>query len=990
MAATNQDETGMGKISEWKDETLQLQKESYDRLVVGRYFGESMSQHSPSIRWLILVTLCLSFIVSGCDRGGKLSLFSSYEAPTVPTGVAATAGNGQVSLSWTAPVGDFGSLTYNLLRGASSGSETSLVTGVTSTSYIDPDVSNGNTYYYVIVASGSGGDSSNSAEVSATPLLSQPLFTWMGGANSAATAGTYGTKGVASSSNVIGGREAASFWGNTAVSGAFWLFGGSGYDHTGSSSALGDLWYHVLGSSPPSTSTRTWLAGANVADDVGVYGSLGATSTTYSPGSRYSAGTWTDLSGNLWLLGGYGYDSSGNTGTLDDLWVYFPTTQEWTWVAGSGTAGGVGSYGPVGTPSASYWPKARSEFVTWTDSTGHLWLYGGSSGGVKLSDLWKFTIGGDGKSGTWTLVRGSSTSNVHASYGTQGVPSDSNTPGGRANSATWIDGTGRLWLFGGYSSDYLGDLWFYSPAADRWVWVAGDGDQQANHGTRGVGSSARFPGARAWTSQWIDSSGYLWLFGGYGYDSANSETALSDLWVYNPGAGQWTWAGGPQLGDQNAVYGTLATSDAANIPGGRYKSGSWSDSSGNFWLFGGGGYDGSSNWDDLNDLWKIQTVNAVGPLQLSQITSVYAATQFAFSASGGTPPYTFSIASGGGSITAQGIFTAPIATGSVTIQVEDAAGKIKTAVTTIYKDPLTLSSDVFLWFSGAGGVLPYAYSVVSGGGTIDATTGHYAPPVGATGSVTIRVTDAAGVTADATHAMSPFQFFPVSGTFTVPSGVTQIKVLVIGGGGGGGASRCHLSGGGGGGSGYVNFNTYSVTAGTTYSVTVGAGGTGDLANPEDGPNGGLHPDAGGDGESSSFDSLLTSAGGIGGYDSYGGCGPGGEGGAGENAGGDGSLSGSGSLNGQNSINGALASYFTVNAVTIGNMGIAATSSCGDISEGGGGGAGLLIGGNSKNTSASTATVCVGGTGGGVGGGGGGGTRWEDAKNGADGGVYIEY
>jgi hypothetical protein len=31
---------------------------------------------------------------------------------------------------------------------------------------------------------------------------------------------------------------------------------------------------------------------------------------------------WTDSSGNPWLFGGYGYDSHGNLGYLNDLWKY--------------------------------------------------------------------------------------------------------------------------------------------------------------------------------------------------------------------------------------------------------------------------------------------------------------------------------------------------------------------------------------------------------------------------------------------------------------------------------------------------------------------------------------------------------------------------------------------------------------------------------------------------------------------------------------------
>jgi Chitobiase/beta-hexosaminidase C-terminal domain len=49
----------------------------------------------------------------------------------------------------------------------------------------------------------------------------------------------------------------------------------------------------------------------------------------------------------------------------------------------------------------------------------------------------------------------------------------------------------------------------------------------------------------------------------------------------------------------------LGTPAASNFPGSRYNAASWMDSEGNFWLFGGQGYDGSGTLGVLNDLWKM-------------------------------------------------------------------------------------------------------------------------------------------------------------------------------------------------------------------------------------------------------------------------------------------------------------------------------------------------------------------------------------------------
>ena len=51
--------------------------------------------------------------------------------------------------------------------------------------------------------------------------------------------------------------------------------------------------------------------------------------------------------------------------------------------------------------------------------------------------------------------------------------------------------------------------------------------------------------------------------------------------------GQWTWEGGLNSVNASGLYGTLGTAAAGNVPGARYWTSSWTDSSGNFWLFGG-------------------------------------------------------------------------------------------------------------------------------------------------------------------------------------------------------------------------------------------------------------------------------------------------------------------------------------------------------------------------------------------------------------------
>ena len=67
-----------------------------------------------------------------------------------------------------------------------------------------------------------------------------------------------------------------------------------------------------------------WMGGGVKVDQSGIYGELGKAAATNIPGARLLAASWMDASGNLWLFGGQGYDSTAKSGEFGDLWEYQP------------------------------------------------------------------------------------------------------------------------------------------------------------------------------------------------------------------------------------------------------------------------------------------------------------------------------------------------------------------------------------------------------------------------------------------------------------------------------------------------------------------------------------------------------------------------------------------------------------------------------------------------------------------------------------------
>jgi Galactose oxidase, central domain len=357
--------------------------------------------------------------------------------------------------------------------------------------------------------------------------------------------------------------------------------------------------------------TGTVVLQDNAADNLSVTanGSF-VFNTPVASGSGYAVTVLTQQAGQACAVSnGTGSVVSANVTNVTVTCTTGTTTAGlWTWESGLDVGDGPGVYGTLGTPAPGNVPGARHGPVSWVDAANNLWLFGGRVQQLGVNDdLWEYNQA----TGLWTWQSGSSVGSAPGNYGTQGVPAPGNVPGAREYPVSWTDAAGNFWLFGGngYGAvntiNVLNDLWRYTPSTGLWTWMSGSSSVSAFgvYGTQGTAAVGNTPGARKQSITWTDKAGNLWLFGGSG-NSADDTGQLDDLWRYSTSTGLWTWVGGSTHASATGVYGTLGTAAAGNAPGARSAAVSWTDPSGNLWLFGGSGYASPGGQQGtLNDLW---------------------------------------------------------------------------------------------------------------------------------------------------------------------------------------------------------------------------------------------------------------------------------------------------------------------------------------------------------------------------------------------------
>jgi len=404
--------------------------------------------------------------------------------------------------------------------------------------------------------------------------------------------------------NTPGARYGAAGW--TDPNGNLWLFGGDGWEISGSSAPdtldapMNDVWVCVFG------------------DFVGNF-----------------------LDYCQWhLVGAYDPATNGRSSqpTSNGAGIIFLAQHEGQ-PSFYGNLGLGGWYVP--TPA----PGGRLGVASWSDAAGNFWMFGGSDGGQFHNDMWELNSGSyaslpnpylwtnyTSTAPLWTWRSSAIASTAQADQPGIYPPSVNAYPGARTNATTWKDNAGNFWMFGGYGYDgqspsilgYLNDLWKFNPNTQTWTFVAGStmANQLGNYGAAGTFAASNLPGGRQEAAGWTDANGNLWLFGGEGEDATGTANGiLNDLWVYQISSGQWTYVQGFTAANQTGAYGSasigapntigaagtvgLLPASSTTYPGSRWGASAWTDAGGDLWLFGGWGLDstGTNGNGALNDLW---------------------------------------------------------------------------------------------------------------------------------------------------------------------------------------------------------------------------------------------------------------------------------------------------------------------------------------------------------------------------------------------------
>jgi len=251
---------------------------------------------------------------------------------------------------------------------------------------------------------------------------------------------------------------------------------------------------------------------------------------------------------------------------------------------------------------SSPYPGSRRNSANFYDRVGNYWMFGGYGCGEssigELNDMWKWDV----TASKWHYIGGSKNPGGSVLYSGESMTS-TQWPNGRDGAAGWYDSTDEVFImFGGNAGNYFqNDVWVWNFTTWAIKTQCCCGPRCGNFSSRfpgpvSISADVPFPGARAYSSAWMDNRGNVLLFGGYGFDGASKLGELNDLWIMKISTGVWTFVGGNTTCNAPSV-----DTSKYQWPSGRDSAVSWYDPTSGVWYMFGGYNQGGS----LNDMWKV-------------------------------------------------------------------------------------------------------------------------------------------------------------------------------------------------------------------------------------------------------------------------------------------------------------------------------------------------------------------------------------------------
>jgi len=134
-------------------------------------------------------------------------------------------------------------------------------------------------------------------------------------------------------------------------------------------------------------------------------------------------------------------------------------------------------------------PAARVQHsLVWDDAAGQVYLFGGSSAGTLLDDLWAFNV----DSPAWTRVQ----------------PEGPSPPARFGHSAVFDPGEGRMLVLGGQAGEtFFNDLWAFTSRDNAWAQITPAGALPTPR--QGAGVALDTEAGRLYVTHGVSNQGYL-------------------------------------------------------------------------------------------------------------------------------------------------------------------------------------------------------------------------------------------------------------------------------------------------------------------------------------------------------------------------------------------------------------------------------------------------------------------------------------------------